>query len=335
MKTVIATLCTLALSFIGAFGVNQNSTDITQNTTTNADTVKVQEYSTTVDQIQNITADASTDTILNTQQDANKVEDTRAKIRANALGDLTTGEVQTPEKDQQTFVKGASTTVPSKVSAKTSCPKNQKTVLYKNVDISKCKSTADIKNKLKQNGYTLKSSDLKKLLTKVQKNCSAKNNATTKPSTGSNSTNTETKPVTKPVTNNNSGSTSNTNQNDFASQVIKLVNQERAKAGLSAFTTNAPLTAAANKRAQEIVQSFSHTRPDGSSSFTALKDYKVSYNTAGENIAYGQKTPQEVVTGWMNSPGHRANILNKNFNKIGVGVYQVNGTYYWTQEFTN
>jgi uncharacterized protein YkwD len=114
------------------------------------------------------------------------------------------------------------------------------------------------------------------------------------------------------------------------------VNKERAKEGLSALTTNNTITAAGNVRAKEIVQSFSHTRPNGSSPFTALKEAGISYQAAGENIAYGQKTPQEVVTGWMNSPGHRANIMNPNFGKVGIGVYKAsNGTIYWTQLFTN
>ncbi|MHB8129461.1 MAG: CAP domain-containing protein [Mobilitalea sp.] len=137
-------------------------------------------------------------------------------------------------------------------------------------------------------------------------------------------------PTTKPSTPTNTSGISN-----YANQVLQLVNQERVKAGLSALTTNAIITSAANKRAQETVQSFSHTRPNGSSFSTVLKEYGVPFNAAGENIAYGQKTPQDVVTGWMNSPGHRANILNSSFGKIGIGVYQTNGVIYWTQLFTN
>lgn len=136
-------------------------------------------------------------------------------------------------------------------------------------------------------------------------------------------------PTVKPSTS-NSASLSN-----YASEVLRLVNIERAKAGLSSYTTNQTITAAANKRANETSVSFSHTRPDGSGFSTVLQEFGISYRAAGENIAYGQRTPQEVVTGWMNSPGHRANILNANFNKIGIGVYQKNGVIYWTQEFTN
>lgn len=129
---------------------------------------------------------------------------------------------------------------------------------------------------------------------------------------------------------------SSSNTSNFANQVLNLVNQERAKQGLSALSTTSVLSQAANKRAQETSRSFSHTRPDGTSFSTVLAEYNITYMAAGENIAYGQKTPQEVVTGWMNSPGHRANILNSKFNKIGIGVYQAsNGTIYWSQLFTN
>lgn len=120
-----------------------------------------------------------------------------------------------------------------------------------------------------------------------------------------------------------------------AEQVVKLVNEERTKAGLPALTVNADITTAANVRANEIKRVFSHTRPDGSSFSTALKEQGVSFRGSGENIAWGQKSPEQVMNAWMNSAGHRANILNKNFKNIGVGHYQdENGTNYWVQLFT-
>ncbi|MFQ7610901.1 CAP domain-containing protein [Blautia marasmi] len=122
---------------------------------------------------------------------------------------------------------------------------------------------------------------------------------------------------------------------DFVRQVVNLVNQERAKAGLSPVTADTSIQAAAQVRAKEIEKSFSHTRPDGSSFSTALTQQGVTYRGSGENIAWGQKTPEQVMNGWMNSEGHRANILNKNFTKIGVGYHQnASGTNYWTQLFT-
>ena len=118
-------------------------------------------------------------------------------------------------------------------------------------------------------------------------------------------------------------------------RVVDLVNEARASAGLSPVTLQADISAAAQVRAQEIVKTFSHTRPDGTSCFTALQQAGVTYLNAGENIAYGQLTAEEVMNGWMNSSGHRANILSTKFHKIGVGHYQVNGVHYWTQLFTN
>ena len=84
----------------------------------------------------------------------------------------------------------------------------------------------------------------------------------------------------------------------------------------------------------EFYPSFSHTRPNGASCFTALTEAGVSYARAGENIAYGQSTPEAVVQSWMNSSGHRANILSSSFTSIGVGCTVVNGTAYWAQLFT-
>lgn len=121
----------------------------------------------------------------------------------------------------------------------------------------------------------------------------------------------------------------------FIRQVVTLVNEERAKEGLSPLTVDTKVQAAAMVRAQECEQLFSHTRPNGSSFATALKEQNVSYRSAGENIAWGQRTPQEVVNAWMNSSGHRANIMNPNFTTIGVGYYEnVKGTDYWCQLFT-
>ena len=118
---------------------------------------------------------------------------------------------------------------------------------------------------------------------------------------------------------------------EAAEAVASLVNAARRDAGLSELELDADLCAAAQARAQEIAQSFSHTRPDGSSCFTILEEFGVSYRAAGENIAMGQRTPEEVMDGWMNSSGHRANILSSNYTQIGVG-YVAQGNY-WTQLF--
>lgn len=136
------------------------------------------------------------------------------------------------------------------------------------------------------------------------------------------------KPDNKPDT-----ETPGEEQLSFAEQVVELVNAERAKEGLAPLTIDKKVQAAAQVRAVEIKTSFSHTRPNGSSFATALKEQGVTYRRSGENIAWGQRTPKEVVNAWMNSSGHRANIMNKNFTKIGVGYYQHNGVNYWSQLF--
>lgn len=126
-----------------------------------------------------------------------------------------------------------------------------------------------------------------------------------------------------------------TEELSFAEQVVKLVNEERAKAGLSALTLDKDIEAASLIRSKEIEVSFSHTRPDGRKFSTVLQDNGISFRGAGENIAWGQKSPQDVMNAWMNSDGHRANILNAKYTKIGVGYYQnASGRNYWTQIFT-
>lgn len=119
----------------------------------------------------------------------------------------------------------------------------------------------------------------------------------------------------------------------YEAEVLKLVNAERAKYGLSPLAQDKGAAEVAHLRAKEIVKSFSHTRPDGSSCFTAAKELGVTYRSAGENIAYGYPTPQKVVEGWMNSEGHRKNILSTSFSKIGIGCYNSNGVLYWSQFF--
>lgn len=122
---------------------------------------------------------------------------------------------------------------------------------------------------------------------------------------------------------------------EYAQEVVRLVNIERERAGLAPLTMDATLSAAAQVRAQEIDVSFSHTRPDGTSCFTVLKAFGIGYRACGENIAKGSPSPARVVEGWMNSAGHRANILNENFTTIGVGVHaDAAGTLHWAQLFT-
>lgn len=121
-----------------------------------------------------------------------------------------------------------------------------------------------------------------------------------------------------------------------ADQVLKLVNQERAKVGLKALTLSPELTNVATVKAKDMRDKgyFDHTSPTYGSPFDMMSKFGIKYSSAGENIAAGQKTPQEVMNSWMNSSGHRANILNKDYEQLGVG-YVEGGSYgtYWVQMF--
>ena len=136
------------------------------------------------------------------------------------------------------------------------------------------------------------------------------------------------------------GTTNQAEGNSLQAQrqgVLDLVNSYRAQSGLAPLVLDEALCSAAQVRANEIVQSFSHTRPDGTTCFTALKEANISYGTAGENIAAGSSTPAGVMEQWMNSPGHRDNIMKAEYRAIGIGYVQVGSGYghYWVQMFTN
>ncbi len=142
------------------------------------------------------------------------------------------------------------------------------------------------------------------------------------------------KPGTQKPGTENPGSQIPGSEDTYVQQVIALVNEERAKAGLSPVTENPDVSAAAAVRAQEITGSFSHTRPNGTYYDTVLSQGGISYRGSGENIAYGQQSAAAVMSGWMNSQGHRANILNGNFTGIGVACYENSrGVKYWVQLF--
>jgi len=375
-KQLITSICTLVLSLLGAFGLNQNYVN------SNADYVATD----SVEAIQNIENNQSLNgdnqtTVAEADADAAEVTDTDKvitdnkntdtdKINENVQNNNTTAvnkvsnggstAAKTDSKPQTSNAAGKQTNVTtqtqvqptpaSKVNSVNSnnCRVVNGQVYYGNVNLSNCNSVGDIVKVLNSNGYNVSTGNLqnaeslKNILSIINKNDTNTTAPSNKPSnTGSVKTpatpapsNTQTSKPAPSATPAPATST-NSSQSSYASEVLRLVNVERAKAGLPALTTNSTLTSAANKRAEEIKQYFSHTRPNGSSAFTVLGEYGISYRTAGENIAYGQKTPQEVVDGWMNSPGHRANILNANFGKIGIGVYQSGGVYYWTQLFTD
>lgn len=118
----------------------------------------------------------------------------------------------------------------------------------------------------------------------------------------------------------------------FESEMLELCNKERRANGKPDLTLNKTLCANAAVRAEEISRDdwFSHQRPDGTMCFTAVT---VDYMTCGENIAYGTRTASATVAAWMDSPGHRANILSDEFTQAGFGCYELDGVRYWTQFF--
>lgn len=119
----------------------------------------------------------------------------------------------------------------------------------------------------------------------------------------------------------------------YEKEVVRLVNEIRAKNGLSQLTEDWELSRVARFKSQDMKDNkyFSHTSPVYGSPFEMIRNFGIPYRSAAENIAKGQATPQAVVNAWMNSSGHRANILNGSFKKIGVGY--VSGGNYWTQMF--
>lgn len=120
---------------------------------------------------------------------------------------------------------------------------------------------------------------------------------------------------------NTSSSTETSNMNSDEKEVFDLINKQRTNNGLAALKNDSEVQSVARIKAQDMVDNnyFSHTSPTYGSPFDMLKSFKISYKTAGENIA-GNSSNSSAVTAWMNSSGHKANILNSNFNYTGIGV---------------
>ena len=121
-------------------------------------------------------------------------------------------------------------------------------------------------------------------------------------------------------------------------EMLKQVNKVRSKAGVPALKLDYKMCAAAMLRAQETVEQFSHTRPDGTECFTVFKQYGITYSHAGENIAAGSKTVSGTMEQWINSQGHYENMVNPNFSKLAAGVTSSPNSYYgtyWVQLFTS
>ena len=162
-------------------------------------------------------------------------------------------------------------------------------------------------------------------VTKPDNSASKPSNSTSKPD---NSTAKPDTSVTKPSTGNTADSVS-----EYEKEVVRLVNEIRVENGLNELTLNTELSDIARLKSKDMKDNgyFSHTSPTYGSPFDMMKSFGITYKSAGENIAMGYKTPEAVVDGWMNSKGHRENILNSSYKEIGVGY--VSSGNYWTQMF--
>ena len=123
-------------------------------------------------------------------------------------------------------------------------------------------------------------------------------------------------------------------EEETAKWQLESVNKERKAAGLAELELDTQLCKAAQVRAQECLEQYSHTRPDGRASRTAMDDQGVSYSWWGENINEEQDTVASTMKSWMASKGHKANILGENFEQVGFGrAKDKDGSYYWVQLF--
>ncbi|MDY0235476.1 MAG: S-layer homology domain-containing protein [Gudongella sp.] len=125
-------------------------------------------------------------------------------------------------------------------------------------------------------------------------------------------------------------------ESSYQEEILALVNKERTSRGLNALVLSAEISKVAIEKSKDmaIFDYFSHESPNYGSPFDMMKKFGITYRAAGENIAMGYTTPADVMEGWMDSPGHKANILSTNFNKIGIGMYRGDSVY-WTQQFTD
>lgn len=138
------------------------------------------------------------------------------------------------------------------------------------------------------------------------------------------------------TTNENRENVNDQSVNEFVREVVRLTNEERQSRGLSPLTMDVDLNKAAQAKSKDMATEgyFSHQSPTYGSPFDMLKSFGIDYRVAAENIAAGQNTPEDVVRVWMNSEGHRANILNEQLTHIGVGYHKGGSmNHYWTQLF--
>jgi len=245
----------------------------------------------------------------------------------------------------ETKAVNVNTTSVKDISYNTTCPKTQNTPSTNNqqTNIKSANVIKNLQNAINNancNKTTAKTRNYSALQSKIEALLKSSNvTSATKPTTNTSTTKptTNTPTTSNPTTSKPATSTSTTgNYSAFQKKVVELVNIERNKNGLKPLTINSGLSKTATLKSQDMAKLnyFDHTSPTYGSPFDMMKKYGISYRTAGENIAMGQTTPEQVMQGWMNSPGHRANILNSSFTQIGVGIAKnSSGRLYWTQQF--
>ena len=223
----------------------------------------------------------------------------------------------------------------SKDAIKSNCEKKSIYVCINRVDFKlPLDVLCPIKADVPKFSFGLKNNSISDKNSEVCKKPSTSNNNTNvdnKPSTPNNNTNVDNKPSTPDNSTAQSG-----NFSAYQREVVNIVNAERSKRGLAPLILDSSLSNVATKKSQDMINRgyFDHNSPTYGSPFDMMKQFGISYKAAGENIAMGQKDPQDVMNAWMNSDGHRKNILSPNFTHIGVGIAKAsNGQLYWTQMF--
>ncbi|WP_332650146.1 CAP domain-containing protein [Lysinibacillus sp. 54212] len=208
---------------------------------------------------------------------------------------------------------------------------NQEQVKAKAEAEAKAKAEAEAKAKAEAEAKAKAEAEAK-AKAEAEEKAKAEAEAKAKAEANSNSSNTGNNATNSKPTNSTTVTQAST-VSAFELKVVELTNQERQKAGLAPLSADTPLMNAAREKSQNMkdYNYFSHTSPNLGSPFDRLNALGISYRSAGENIAKGQSTPEEVVKAWMNSQGHRANILNDQYTHIGVGY--VKDGHIWTQQF--
>ena len=335
--TVISTIAATAI-IVSIFAFNSNAFELKSRAIEVSKPAETSTSNSTSSETDNrqTSVSAALATALETLKQTGKADDKQNTTNNTSQGTKEVSE-QSTQKEEVLQTVSQNTAAPKSSNASTSVLKD-----------TNCPNTnvAGILNNQQTNSNSLKDklNDILKsyscnLPTKITDKLTSNNASSSKPVTGKTTTATPSTDTKKPATGTTSKpatSTTNGDYSAFQKKVVELVNAERAKAGLKALKMNTELSKVATLKSQDMAKNnyFDHNSPTYGSPFDMMKKYGISYKTAGENIAMGQTTPEQVMNGWMNSPGHRANILKASFTEIGVGIAKnSSGRLYWTQQF--